>query len=190
MHEVERAAALSHARGVPVSASWYSLRPPPVAGRVAMVGGEAPVLAARPLGLGRVKGHDVAGVRAAGARRRTPTSTARCTRSSAAACRPFSPRSGRATRGHACKATRATRAAAVVIFSRLSPLFYVGLAKTASAFSITVLEIISSLTCETQAGSGLKTHIIYQVQNHITWYYCVIGCATRACSRLLSPPSM
>ena len=44
---------------------------------------------------------------------------------------------------------------------------YVGLAKTASAFSITVLEIISSLTCETQAsqaGSGLKTHIIYQVQ--------------------------
>ena len=61
---------------------------------------------------------------------------------------------------------------------------YVGLAKTASAFSITVLEIISSLTCETQAGSGLKTHIIYQVQNHITWYYCVIGCATRACSRL------
>ena len=39
------------------------MRPPPVAGRVAMVGSEAPVLAARPLGLGRVKGHDVAGVR-------------------------------------------------------------------------------------------------------------------------------
>ena len=60
---------------------------------------------------------------------------------------------------------------------------YVGLAKTASAFSITVLEIISSLACKTLAGSGLKTHIRYEVRNQSTWYYCVIGCATRACSR-------